>query len=207
VRYDARHNIMNVSTGVKGRAATLLIFPGAMWVIRCLDAITPVRMSVAGHGVVPRTWDGLFGILTAPLIHVNFAHLIANTVPFIVLSAVVLMRGVSEYLFVVLITALSSGLGTWLFGASNTEHVGASGVILGLMGYVLFRAVFDRHLMSAVIMLGVAAWYGTAIAWAFIPRTDISWTGHFFGFVGGYVAARLLYSGRGAARGEIATSA
>jgi membrane associated rhomboid family serine protease len=144
-----------------------------------------------GHGIVPRTWYGLQGILSAPLIHASLAHLVANTVPFLILGALVLLQGVFELVFVVVTTALVAGAGTWLFGASNTEHVGASGVVFGLFGYLLFRMLFDRRLSSAVITLIVAIVYGAAMLRSLIPADGISWTGHFFGFLAGILAARL----------------
>ena len=71
----------------KLRASVLLLFVGAMWFVRLLDVLTPGAGSAAGVGVVPRTLGGLEGILVAPFIHANFDHLLANTVPLLVLGA------------------------------------------------------------------------------------------------------------------------
>ncbi len=167
-----------------------------MWCIRLIDNFLPANFSAAGLGIVPRTWDGLSGILVAPFIHSSFRHLIANTLPFAVLGAVVLLNGVGEFVFVFVVSALVAGIGTWLFGAPDTQHVGASGVIMGFMGFLLFRAAFDRKISSALITIVVAAFYATAIAWSLVPREDVSWTAHFFGFIGGAIAARLRYPAR-----------
>jgi len=75
---------------------------------------------------------------------------------------------------------------------SGSQHVGASGIVLGLMGYLLFRAAFDRKISSIVITLVVALVYGTTLAFSLVPQQDISWSGHFFGLLGGITAARLL---------------
>jgi len=174
----------------------LVIFVGAIWIVRVLDSFDNDGISVAGIGIVPRTWSGLSGIIVAPLIHADWSHLLANTAPLLVLSILILFRGVPEYVFVLLTTAFVSGIGTWLFGTGNTQHIGASGVILGFMGFLLFRSAFDRRLSSFLITLIVAGVYASAVVMALVPRGWFSWTMHFFGFVGGFVAARLRYPSR-----------
>ncbi|HVG24526.1 MAG TPA: rhomboid family intramembrane serine protease [Thermoanaerobaculia bacterium] len=180
---------------MKARVAVLAAFIGTLWIVRALDSLSPGAGSVAGHGIVPRTWIGLYGILTAPLIHYDWSHLIANTTPLIILSAIILLRGVEELAFAMLVTALVSGAGTWLFG-SSAEHIGASGLVLGFTSFLLFRSAFDRRLSSFVITLVVAGVYATTVVLSLIPHGWFSWTMHFFGFVGGIVAARLRYPAR-----------
>ena len=75
----------------------------------------------------------------------------------------------------------------------NAEHIGASGVVLGFIGFLLFRCAFDRRLSTLLITLIVAILYGAGVGSSLIPDTDVSWSGHFFGFVGGFLAARLRY--------------
>jgi membrane associated rhomboid family serine protease len=163
------------------------------WIVYLIDLFVPGSGSVIGHGIVPRTWFGLEGIPTAPLIHADLTHLITNTGPLIVLGALVLLRGVGEFVFVALTSGIVAGAGTWLLGAPGTHHIGASGIVFGLFGYLLLRTAFDRRWSSAVITLIVAAAYGTAILYSLIPHATVSWSGHFFGFFGGGVAARLRY--------------
>jgi membrane associated rhomboid family serine protease len=191
--------MVHLRDGLRTRAATLGAAVGSIWLVRLVDSIVPGGGSFAGHGIVPRTWYGLAGIPVAPLIHASLSHLVANTIPFLVLGALVLLRGVFEFVFVVVTTALVAGAGTWLFGASNTEHVGASGVVFGLFGYLIFRIIFDRRLSSAVITLIVAIVYGAAMLRYLIPEESISWSGHFFGFLAGILAARLRYARRAVA--------
>jgi membrane associated rhomboid family serine protease len=188
--------MVDAGHGLRTRAATLGAAVGSLWLVRLVDVLTPGGGSVAGHGIVPRTWYGLAGILSAPFIHASVAHLVANTIPLLILGALVLWRRVSELLFVVVTSALGAGLGTWLFGAPNTMHVGASGVVFGLFGYLLFRMFFDRRLTSAVVTLLVAVLYGTAMLRSLVPEAGISWSGHFFGFLAGVLAARLRYPAR-----------
>ena len=183
-----------VRDGLQTRAAALGAAVGSIWLVRIIDFIVPGGGSFAGHGIVPRTWYGLEGIPVAPLIHSSLSHLVANTIPFVILGALVLLRGVSEFVFVVLTTAVVAGAGTWLFGTPNTEHVGASGVVFGLFGYLLFRMVYDRRLSSVIITVFVAVLYGAAMLRSLIPSESISWTGHFFGFLAGILAARVRFS-------------
>lgn len=174
----------------QARALALFALIAVLWIVRAVGAIVPGHFLSAG--IVPRDVGSLAGILTAPFIHVSFRHLIANSVPLLVLGTLVLLRGLTELAVVVVLSILIGGAGTWLFGASGSDHVGASGIVLGLMGYLLFRAAFDRRISSIVITLVVVFSYGTALALSLVPQEDISWTGHFFGLVGGITAARLL---------------
>ncbi len=187
--------MVQVRDGLQTRAAALGAAVGSIWLVRIVDFLVPGGGSFAGHGIVPRTWYGMEGIPVAPLIHSSLSHLVANTIPFVILGALVLLRGVFEFAFVVLTTALVAGAGTWLFGTPNTEHVGASGVVFGLFGYLLFRMLFDRRLSSVIITLLVAVLYGAAMLRSLIPSESISWSGHFFGFLAGVLAARVRYPG------------
>ena len=173
------------------RVAALGTVAGTMWVVHILDFLIPGSGSPLGHGIIPRTWIGLQGIPVAPLIHASLQHLAANTIPFLVLGGLVLLRGVGEFFFVVLTCTFVAGAGTWLFGAGNAQHIGASGVVFGLFGFLLFRTLYDRRWSSAVITLVVAVLYGATMAQSIIPSAGISWSGHFFGFLGGIAAARL----------------
>jgi membrane associated rhomboid family serine protease len=178
---------------IKTRGTVLSIFVGIMWLVRGIDSFLPSGFSAAGVGVVPRTWNGLYDIPVAPFIHGSFEHLLSNTIPFLVLGALILGRGVIEFVFVVLTATVVSGAGTWLFGEGDAQHIGASGVVFGFFGYLVFRTAFDRKISSAIITLIVAIAYGSAMTYSLIPQADVSWSAHVFGFVGGFAAARLRY--------------
>ena len=180
----------------KARAIVLAMFTAVMWLVRGIDSFLPHGFSSAGMGIVPRTWGGLHNIPIAPFIHGDFDQLLSNTIPFVVLGALILARGVIEFVFVFLVTTFVSGFGTWLFGEGNAQHIGASGVVFGFFGYLVFRTAFDRKITSALITLAVAIAYGSAMAYSLIPEEQVSWSGHFFGFIGGFVAARLRYPHR-----------
>jgi membrane associated rhomboid family serine protease len=172
------------------RASLLLGSTASAWIVWAADAVTPGHL---GHGIVPRTIYGLTGIVMAPFLHANLQHLLANTVPFVILGAVILLRGARAFTFVAVVSALIAGAGTWLFGTPGTMHIGASGVVFGFFGYLLFRAVYDRRISSFLIALVVAVLYGGSLLMSIIPAQGISWSGHLFGFVGGITAARMRY--------------
>lgn len=183
------------------RALILLLFIGTMWMVRVIDTLRPDGTSIAGLGVIPRTAGHISGILAAPFIHANWPHLIANTVPLLILGSMILVGGVAEFLLVTLVCMLAAGAGTWLFGES-ANHIGASGVVFGYVGYLLFRAAFDRKLWFVLVALVVTSVYGTVLLLSLVPTSGVSWTAHFFGFIGGALAARLR---AGVSRDAIAT--
>jgi len=169
----------------------LILFVGIMWVVRIADTFRADGTSIAGMGVIPRTSGNATGIVTAPFIHANWPHLFANTVPLLILGAIVLIGGVADFVFVTAICALVAGAGTWMFGES-ANHIGASGVVFGYVGYLLFRPAFDRRIWSLLVTIVVAVLYGSMLFSSVMPKSGISWSAHFFGFVGGVIAAALL---------------
>jgi membrane associated rhomboid family serine protease len=142
-------------------------------------------------GIIPRNLIGLRGILFAPFLHANLAHLIGNTIPFITLGWLIMLREISDFVVVSIISALVGGLGTWVFGSPGI-HIGASGVIFGYLGYLLSRGYFERKPLSIAMSLFVLVLYGSLI-WGLLPfQYGISWEGHLFGFLGGVVSAKML---------------
>ena len=165
-----------------------------MWGIEILDQFVfrlGLRQTLDVYGIIPRNPIGLRGILFAPFLHGGFAHLIGNTIPFIFLGWLIMLRETKDFIWVSIITALVSGSGTWLFGSSGV-HIGASGVIFGYLGYLISRGYFERKPLTVAMSLFVGVTYGSMI-WGVLPsRIGISWEGHLFGFIGGIVAARFL---------------
>jgi membrane associated rhomboid family serine protease len=167
----------------------------AAWSVELVDRVA-FGGSLERFGIHPRDVPALWGILAAPLLHVGWVHLMANTGPFVVLGWLVMLRRTSDFLVVTVLAMLIGGLGVWLFGAANSIHIGASGLIFGYLGYLLARGYFERSLWA--LLLGVAAGllYG-GVLWGLLPgQRGISWEGHLFGFAGGVAAARLLVPAR-----------
>jgi len=175
---------------VRTHIALLTFLLAAMWSVECVNYLIAGKLDQ--YGIVPRTVVGLRGILFAPFLHVSFAHLIANTLPFATLGWFVMLRRTSDFILVSAIAMLIGGLGTWLIAPGNTVHVGASGVIFGYLGFLMLRGYFERSILSTLMSIAVALAYGGLI-WGVLPgQVGISWQGHLFGLLGGVIAARLL---------------
>ncbi|WP_437639432.1 rhomboid family intramembrane serine protease [Sorangium sp. So ce854] len=181
----------SITRELKLHAMLLGGFVALLWAIEILDFLI-FRGSLDALGIRPRTAPGLVGVALAPLLHGGFAHLAANTVPFLALGWLIMLRRTSDLVLVTLLSALVGGLGVWLIGSPSSVHVGASGVIFGYFGFLLLRGWFERSAVSIALSLVVGLFYGGMI-WGVLPtRMGISWEGHLFGFLGGVLAARLL---------------
>jgi len=127
-----------------------------------------------------------------PFLHGSFAHLAANTLPFVTLGWLIMLREISDFFIVSAVTVLVSVLGVWLTGAPNSVHIGASGLIFGYFGFLLLRGYFERSFTSILLSLIVGFFYGSLI-WGVLPsQPGVSWQAHFFGLVGGVLTAQLL---------------
>ncbi|MEA2641310.1 MAG: hypothetical protein QOF51_2704 [Chloroflexota bacterium] len=167
-----------------------LAFVVAMWLAGAATLLT--HGALLAYGIRPRTLIGLWGILFAPFLHANLAHLVANTVPFLVLGWLVALRGQREFLVVTFTVMVLGGGSVWLLGRPFSDHIGASGVIFGYLGFLLARGVFERSVRSVVLSLVVFFLYGGTI-WGVLPAANgVSWVSHLFGALAGIVAARIL---------------
>jgi membrane associated rhomboid family serine protease len=168
----------------------VLALLAAMWVLEVVDVALDHRLDQ--YGIEPRDPDGLVGVVAAPFLHADFGHLIANTIPFVTLGIIIGLQGVARVVAVTGIVLLVSGLGTWLVAPDNSIHIGASGIVFGYAAYLLARGIFNRDLIEIAIGLGVVAIWGTALLGGLLPQDGVSWQGHFFGAVGGVLAARVF---------------
>lgn len=175
----------------KAQGTILGIFIGAMWISEIVDKVI-FHGGLDGFGIQPRSLIGLQGILFAPFLHVGFGHLTANTLPLLVLGFFIMLRRKRDLLYVSLISGLIGGFGTWLIGAGNSVHLGASILVFGFLGYLLALGIFERKFWTILGSVVVFFLYGSAL-WGALPTdSGISWEGHAFGLIGGIVAARLL---------------
>ena len=134
------------------------------------------------------TAGGLVGVVTAPFVHANIAHLAANLPPFIILGSLVLRRDQPHFIEVATTIAVAEGALLWLFGR-NASHVGMSGVIFGFLGYLLAVAWFTRTTSDLLVAAGVIVFYGGMLAGIKPVRDGTSWEGHLFGLLAGLARA------------------
>jgi len=184
------HETKALTNELKLQGAILGGFVALIWVLEIIDQVIPGR-TLDGFGIHPRQISGLWGILFAPFLHVSIAHVAANTIPFVALGWLVMLRDIRDFFFVTFAAMTIGGLGTWVFGATG-NHIGASGVIFGYLGYLMLRGFFERSIPAIAFSLLVFFLYG-GLLWGVLPlQRGISWEGHLFGYVGGVVAAYIL---------------
>ncbi|PSN18124.1 rhomboid family intramembrane serine protease [filamentous cyanobacterium CCP5] len=164
-------------------------FIGLLWVLELIDTLL-LRGAFNRFGIQPRRLKGLVGIPLAPLLHGNLGHLAANTGPLAILGSLILLGGLRSLLMVTGIAWLVSGVGVWLLGRSRTNHIGASSLVFGYLGFLLLRGYFERSPLAISLAVLVGLLYGSAL-WGLLPlQRGRSWAGHAFGVLGGALAAR-----------------
>jgi membrane associated rhomboid family serine protease len=182
---------------IKNNLTFALVIVALMWIGFVLELVFP---GLAGWGIRPRTASGLWGIVFCPFLHLNLNHLLSNTIPiFILLLLALSYNRVLTLEALAIITLLGGGL-VWLFGRPNVVVIGASGVVFGLVGFLLLVGVFRREFIAVLVAVIVLLLYGSALFYGLVPRPGISFMGHAFGFLSGVVAAWL--AGR-AKRGKV----
>lgn len=181
----------SMESELKKQATVLLGLVAIFWLVEIVNVVFfhSSFNSLQQYGIIPRNPTGLRGILFAPFLHGGWGHLIANTIPFITLGWLVMLQETSDFYIVTIITAIVGGLGTWLFGANNSVHIGASILIYGYLGFLLLRGYFQRNLPSIFLSVIVFFIYGGALWGVFPSQAGVSWQGHLFGFFGGAISA------------------
>jgi len=146
-----------------------------IWFIHLLNS--DLQLGLERFGVRPREFTGLLGILVGPLLHGDFEHLIANSPPLLVLGAVMLHVYPNSSLRVLPAVYVGPGIAVWLLARSGL-HVGASGLVYGLVSYIFVAGVIRRDRRAIAASLLVAFMYGS-LAWGVFPITaGVSWETH-----------------------------
>jgi membrane associated rhomboid family serine protease len=183
----AKHSIRDELLGV-------VAFVGFIWCVFIVGHVLPFRLE--SFGITPRTLHGLVGIPAAPFLHANLAHLISNTVPLTVLLLLLAGSKAQSWAIVISIVLVSGAL-LWMFGRPAT-HIGASGLIYGLIAYLLVSGISERRIVPMLIAIVVGFLYGGTLASGVLPTSasHISWEGHLFGAIAGGGIALLLTKDR-----------
>lgn len=163
-----------------------------MWAAELVDAVLPYDADQLG--IESRSISGLLGIPLAPFLHGGFGHLMANTLPFVVLGLLVSWRAGSAFWPVVITVVVGSGLGVWLLGPANTVTLGASALVFGFLTYLITAGFRTRHWIDVVVGIAVVIVYGSLL-WGALPffvAPGVSWLGHLCGAASGVLAAFLF---------------
>jgi membrane associated rhomboid family serine protease len=170
---------------------TLLVaIVAVMWVLEIINTLD--HNALDNDGIYPRNIGHLWGIITAPFLHLSFQHLLDNTIPFVFMGIIIALRGAARLALVTIIVMLIGGLGTWLIAPGGSVTVGASGVVFGYATYLLTRGIFNRRWLEILAGLIVGLVWGGALLASLVPQRGISWQGHASGAVAGVIAAWIL---------------
>lgn len=178
----------SVTRSLKTQVVTLGASVMALWATFGVNVL--MGGALLRFGIVPRTTDGLFGILAAPFLHVNMAHLVANTISFLLFGWLVMLRDRRHFGVVTLMAMLGSGLLSWTLGAPGSVHIGASGVVFGYFGFLLLAGFYARSFGSVLLSVAVAVLWGGTVFGVLPGTPGVSWQGHLGGFIGGVLGAR-----------------
>lgn len=168
-------------------AIVMAVALAVLWVVQIVDSL--LHYTLLRFGIEPRWPSRLGDILSAPFLHVSYAHLADNTLPLAVLGFFVALRGVGRFLAVTTLVIVVGGLGVWLTAPAGTDTVGASGVIFGYLGYLVARGVIERRIGDVLVALLVGALYWSILPLLLPGKPGISWQGHLFGLFAGVLGA------------------
>lgn len=158
-----------------------------MWLAYSLEFFYGIDLGFLG--IKPRTFIGLIGIFTAPIIHGNLSHLISNTLPLLFLGTTLFFfyEGIGRTVF--FRCYFYTNALVWLLSPRVSYHIGASGLIYGLSAFLIVFGFLRRDFVSFLISIGVVLMYG-GIFYGVLPTDPyISWESHLAGALVGTATA------------------
>jgi membrane associated rhomboid family serine protease len=186
-----RRSIARVLPAAPLRAlGAIAVFTALLYAVELADQVGGERLE--SNGILPRMLAGLDGVLWAPLLHDDWAHLIGNTLPFVVFGFLATAGGLGQFIAVTATVWLLGGLGVWLTAGGDTNHIGASGVIFGWLVFLLARGFFARSARQIGLGIVLFAVWGGMLFGVLPGQPGISWQGHLFGALAGLLAARMV---------------
>jgi len=162
-------------------------FIGLLWAVKFFE-------EASGHdlfylGILPRTLEGSIGIITGPLVHGDFFHLLANSIPLLITGIGMIYFYSKKGLEVIALIYLMTGFWVWI-AARDAYHVGASGLVYGLISFLLFSGFIRRDISTLAISFAVMFLYGGSLVTGIFPSSEgISWESHFMGALAGLFCA------------------
>jgi len=167
-------------------------FVGLIWVIHFIQVFAGIDLKTLG--VFPREIESLPGILTSPLIHGSWEHLFYNSISFLILSAILFWFYPKIALKSFVWLYLISGLGVWIFAVPNSYHIGASGLVYGMVSLVFWSGIFRRNIKSIVLALIMLVLYAGYFGGIVPGKEGISWESHLLGALAGIILAWIYKS-------------
>jgi membrane associated rhomboid family serine protease len=182
------------SPGRREAIELLIAMVAVMWIVELVNSIDGYKLD--SDGIWPHNLGRIWGIFTAPFLHVGWGHLIGNTIPLLFMGLIIAMEGLRRLAVVTAIVIVIGGLGAWLLSSAGTPVVGASGIVFGYATYLLARGFFRRNLLELLVGAVVVAVWGTALLASLVPHGNVSWQGHLSGAIAGILAAWGLSADR-----------
>ena len=178
----------SITSTLKTQAVVLGGTLAVFWAVFVVNTLLGGSLLVLG--IIPRTTIGLRGILFAPFLHASLNHIVANSIPFVALGWMVMLRDERHFIPVTVAGMVGSGLTAWLLGAPGSVHIGASGVIFGYLGFLMLTGWYTRSFGSILLSVVVTLLWGGLVLGMMPGVPGISWQAHIGGFLGGVFAAR-----------------
>ena len=173
---------------MKQSIKTIFVFLILIWTNYFFSMLIPIQQ----FGLVPRTSMGLIGIFSAPFLHGSLLHIINNSISFTLFAvALALLEGDKMFPKVMLMMVIG-GVLTWVMGRS-ANHIGASGLIFSLWGYMVLSGWFSRKLKYIVVSVILIFFYSGMIFSVLPGKVGISWEGHLFGFIAGIIVSWVYH--------------
>ena len=143
-------------------------------------------------GIVPREVSHLSGIAFAPFLHGDWAHLLSNFFPFVIFSSLIGLHSLKRFWTVFILSILMTGSLVWLFARGESIHIGMSGVVYAMWGYLIVYGVLKKHFRDIIVSILVLVLYG-GLVFGVLPSTpNVSYESHFFGALAGGVLGYFL---------------
>lgn len=161
----------------------IFLYIAVIWIIFFLSFF------IGKYGVIPRSYEGLVGIITAPFFHGNFFHIISNSIGLATFSLIYLTIEEDDIHTPIWFISITSGILLWLFGR-NGNHIGASGLIFGLYSYLLSIGFFIKKIKYILVSIFIITFYSWMIIGLFPSFfSNVSFEAHLFGFISGIFLA------------------
>jgi len=160
----------------------------AIWAAYILNYLV-LPLEFTAYGIRPRSISGLWGILFCPFLHGNLAHITANTIALFVLLTLSLSFSRRLTLFALFAIVAGGGGIVWLLGDFRTVYIGASGIVFGLIGFLIGIGLFRREWPAVVFTAVVFILYGGALLSLLRTRPGTNWLAHASGIAVGTMSA------------------
>jgi len=176
--------------GFLSRFTPILTLVVVCWVVFVVNNLM-LHMQLNQDGIIPRRIGSLPGIVFAPFLHGSYKHLAANSLPLLILGAIICARSKGEFIAVSVCGILFGGGLTWLF-ARHAAHIGASGLVFCYFGYLSSLAYFRRNIGTLSLSVICVVAYGGMIRGILPTSAAVSWEGHLAGLLTGIGAAWFM---------------